>query len=92
MNRQLHLAAYDIRDERRRASALKLLRGYATGGQKSVHEAWLTAADVRDVMARMKALLEPEDRFLLVRLDPRTRTLTAGRGQAPADPGHFYFG
>lgn len=48
--RHLYLAAYDIRDNRCRAGALKLLRGFATGGQKSVHEIWLTEAEKRRVL------------------------------------------
>lgn len=92
MPRQLFLAAYDISDERRRSGALKLLRGYATGGQKSVHEVWLTEGDKRAVLTDMAYLLDQDDRFLLLRLDPRSRSFLAGRAQAPADPDHFYIG
>ena len=92
MHRQLYLAAYDINQNRRRAGALKLLRGYATGGQKSVHEVWLTAGEKRAVLADFALILDEGDRFVLLRLDPRSRTLLAGRAQAPADPGHFYIG
>ena len=92
MHRQLFLAAYDITEPRRRSAALKLVRGCATGGQKSVHELWLTEGDKRGLLAGMKVVLDRGDRFLLLKLDPRSRTLLAGRGQAPADPGHFYIG
>lgn len=93
MNRHLYLAAYDIADARWRTGALKLLRGHATGGQKSVHEVWLTNGEKRRLLADMACLLQGErDRFMLLRLDPRSRTLLAGRGSAPADPGHFYIG
>lgn len=92
MHRQLFLAAYDISEHRRRTGALQLLRGYATGGQKSVHEVWLTAGEKRSVLTDMSAILDEGDRFILLRLDPRSRTLLAGRAQAPADPGHFYIG
>ena len=90
--RQLYLAAYDIACDRRRAGALKRLRGYATGGQKSVHEVWLTPAEKREVLADMGLLLGPDDRFALLRLDPRARTLLRGRAQAPAEPALFYVG
>lgn len=93
MTRHLHLAAYDIVDHRRRAGALKLMRGHATGGQKSVHEVWLTDAEKRQLLADMACLLHDDrDRFMLLRLDPRSRPLLSGRGVAPADPGHFYIG
>jgi CRISPR-associated protein Cas2 len=41
MQRILYLVAYDICHPRRLARALKIVRAYATGGQKSVHECWL---------------------------------------------------
>jgi CRISPR-associated protein Cas2 len=93
LHRHLYLAAYDIRDHGRRAGALALLRGYATGGQKSVHEVWLTDGDRRAVMAGMKRFLDSAtDRFSLWRLDPRSRSLVIGRGEPPADPDYFYVG
>ena len=92
MHRQLYLAAYDISEDRRRDGALGLLRGYATGGQRSVHEVWLTASDKREILADMAQLLDDGDRFVLVRLDAGSRTLLVGRAQAPADPGYFYIG
>ena len=91
-HRLLYLAAYDISDNRRRVGALKLLRAYATGGQKSVHEVWLTEAEKRDVLADMVFILDNNDRFLLLRLDPRSRVHVIGRGEAPADPDYFYIG
>lgn len=90
--RHLYLAAYDIGSDRLRMAALKLLRGYATGGQKSVHEVWLTPAEKRDVLDDMALLLGTDDRFALMRLDPRARTLVRGRAQAPDDPTLFYVG
>lgn len=92
LHRHLYLAAYDISDPRRRSGALKLLRAYATGGQKSVHEVWLTAGDKRSVLADMVFVLDDGDRFLLLRLDPRSRTVVIGRGVAPSDPDYFYIG
>lgn len=44
--RQLHLAAYDVREPSRLAAALQLVRAYATGGQKSVYEIFLTLAEI----------------------------------------------
>ena len=92
MARHLYLAAYDIAEDRRRCAALKRVRGLATGGQKSVHEVWLTAADRRELLDDIDAILGPDDRFLLLRLDPRSRVHVLGRGSAPADPVCFYVG
>ena len=91
--RQLYLAAYDVSDPRRLVAALKILRAYATGGQKSVHEIYLTAAERTALMEDMSALLDLDtDRFLLLRLDPRSQVLTKGQGIPPADPDYFYVG
>ena len=91
--RQLYLAAYDVACPKRLVAALKILRAYATGGQKSVHEIYLTAAERTALMEDMSALLDLDtDRFLLLRLDPRSQVLTKGQGTAPSDPDYFYVG
>lgn len=91
--RDLHLAAYDISEPRRLIAALKLARAYATGGQKSVHELFLTPAERDDLVEAMRRLIDPAtDRFLLLRLDPRSRVHTLGKALAPADPDYFYIG
>lgn len=89
--RQLHLACYDVACPKRLVRALKLARRYATGGQKSVHEIYLTEAERNDLVADMQQLLDlSTDRFLLLRLDPRSRVMTLGKAIAPADPDFFY--
>ncbi len=91
--RELHLAAYDISEPRRLGAALKLTRAYATGGQKSVHELYLTAAERTALVQDMGVLMDLEtDRFLLLRLDPRSRVHTLGKALAPSDPDYFYVG
>ena len=91
--RDLYLAAYDISEPRRLSAALKLTRAYATGGQRSVHEIYLTTAEQRKLVQDMGALVDAQtDRFLLLRLDPRSRVHTLGKAVAPADPDYFYVG
>ncbi|AGA33155.1 CRISPR-associated protein Cas2 [Thioalkalivibrio nitratireducens DSM 14787] len=91
--RDFFLAAYDVSRPSRLAAALKLVRAYATGGQKSVHEVFLTPAERGDLLHDMAMILdEEEDRFLLLRLDPRARVYTLGKAQAPSDPDLFYLG
>jgi CRISPR-associated protein Cas2 len=73
--RQLYLACYDVANPRRLARALKLTRRHATGGQKSVHEVYLTEAERDHLVQDMNHLLDlDEDRFLLLRLDPAARS------------------
>ena len=91
--RELYLAAYDISEPRRLTAALKLARAYATGGQKSMHEIYLTPAERSALVDAMRSLLALEtDRFLLLRLDPRSRVHTLGKGVPPSDPDYFYVG
>jgi len=91
--RLLHLACYDVAEPHRLVAALKLTRVYATGGQKSVHELYLTVAERDTLLADMRRLLALDtDRFLLLRLDPRSRVHTLGRALQPADPDYFYIG
>lgn len=89
--RQLHLACYDVACPKRLSHALKLARRYATGGQKSVHELFLTNAERDTLVNDMRQLLDLDtDRFLLLRLDPRSRVFTLGKAIQPADPDFFY--
>jgi CRISPR-associated protein Cas2 len=89
--RDLYLAAYDVAHPRRLRAALDLVRGYATGGQYSVHECWLTPAERAQLLADAAHVLdETEDRLLLLRLDPRSAAIVLGVAEHPADPACFY--
>ena len=91
--RQLHIAAYDISSDERLRDALKILKSYASGRQKSVFECFLTPAEHADLLARVRGVLSAtEDRFLLIRLDPRGKIRVRGRGLRPTDPPWFYVG
>lgn len=90
--RDLFLAAYDVRDAKRLRRAHEVLKGWSTGGQKSVFECFLTPAECGQVIAEMREALEREDRYLMVRLDPRPAVVTLGVGVAPEDPPYFYVG
>jgi CRISPR-associated protein Cas2 len=91
--RSLYLAAYDVAEPRRLRAALELVKGYSTGGQKSVHECFLTAGERTHLLRDMAAVLEEsEDSFLLLRLDPRARVLTLGKAIEPLDLPYFHVG
>lgn len=91
--RDLYIAAYDISAPRRLRAALHILKGYATGGQKSVFECFLTESERRSLVESVGAVIEAgEDSFLLLRLDPRSRIRTLGIAVAPEDPPFFYQG
>ena len=72
MLRHLFIIGYDIASNRRRRKALKAVKGHAIGGQKSVHQCWLTSGDLQQAMATLRGLIEPStDRVVFLRLDPR---------------------
>jgi CRISPR-associated protein Cas2 len=90
--RNLWIAAYDVREPRRLRLALQVLKGYSTGGQKSVFECFLTEGERKRLLAEAAAVLAPDDSFLMVRVDARTRVLTLGLAVPPEDPPFFYVG
>lgn len=91
--RRLHIAAYDVSSHERLRDALRVLKGYATGRQKSVFECFLSAGERRRLLSEIRGVLDPrEDRFLLVRLDPRGKVRVLGRALRPTDPPWFYLG
>ena len=92
-DRDLYLAAYDIVDVPRRKACLALVKAYATSGQKSAYECFLTAAEKAALLCGVALVLnEDEDRFFLLRLDPRARVYTLGIAEEPVDPTYFYIG
>ena len=93
MLRHLFIIGYDIASNRRRRKALKAVKGHAIGGQKSVHQCWLTSGDLQQAMATLRGLIEPStDRVVFLRLDPRAMVHTLGVGVPPLDGEFFYQG
>jgi CRISPR-associated protein Cas2 len=93
MNRMLYLIAYDIREDKRLNSVRYFLKGYSTGGQKSVYECFLTDGEIKFVMSRLRMLiLEIEDRVHIFRMDGRSKTHAIGIAVQPKDPEYFYIG
>ena len=70
-----------------------LLKGYSTGGQKSVYECFLTDGELRHVARRLKSMIrEDEDRVHVFTMDGRSRTHALGIAVQPKDPEYFYIG
>jgi CRISPR-associated protein Cas2 len=91
--RSLYLAAYDIAEPKRLKAFLKLLRGYASGGQKSVFECWLTPKERGDLIYMASVMMEPDvDRFMIFTLDGRQKVSTLGKAVKPADKDWYYIG
>ncbi|MEE9322533.1 MAG: CRISPR-associated endonuclease Cas2 [Granulosicoccus sp.] len=91
--RRLYLAAYDIANAKRLRAALYCLREYATGGQLSVHECWLSDTERTSLIISVNDIIDvDEDRFLLVKLDTRQHVTSLGKAIQPEDPDWFYVG
>lgn len=91
--RTLYIAAYDVRCAKRLRAMLQILKGYSTGGQKSVFECFLTASEQTRLIARVEAVIDlEEDSFLMTALDPRSKVETLGVAVPPTDPPYYYAG
>jgi CRISPR-associated protein Cas2 len=91
--RQLYFAAYDISCNRRLRKALYVLRGYASGGQKSVFECFLTPAEKSQLLEDIGQVIDPdEDRFILLKLAGAKHIRTLGKAVLPQDGTFFYVG
>lgn len=93
MTRRAYLAAYDISDNRRLQKALRVVKDYSTGGQKSVFECFLSPAEHAELLARVRTVIDENvDRFFLVQLSTRRAVRTLGIAAPPADPEFYYVG
>lgn len=93
MNRTLYLIAYDITDDKRLNRVRNFLKGYSTGGQKSVYECFLTDGELKYVKRALEMLIdEEEDRIHIFTMDKRSRTHVFGIAVQPKDPEYFYIG
>jgi len=91
--RTFYLIAYDITDDKRLNRVREFLKGYSTGGQKSVYECFLTDAELRYVVEVLADIIDDEeDRVHVFTMDARSRTHTLGIAVQPHDPSYFYIG
>ncbi len=92
-NRQLYLAAYDISCNRRLRKALYAVRGYASGGQKSVFECFLSPAEKTELLETVSQIIDhQEDRFMLIQLAGVKHIRTLGKAVLPQDGPFLYVG
>lgn len=93
MNRILYLAAYDIREPKRLQKMLYVLKDYSSGGQKSVFECYLFNHEKRELVTRVKMVMDENvDAFLLVRLNKQNDVKTLGMAVKPLDELFTYLG
>ncbi|GAB4534830.1 MAG: CRISPR-associated endonuclease Cas2 [Thermodesulfovibrionia bacterium] len=93
MNRTLYIIAYDIREPKRLNRVRYFLKGYSTGGQKSVYECFLTEGELKFIISNLRRMIyDADDRIHIFQMDGRSRTHTLGIALQPKDPSYFYIG
>ncbi|RME64150.1 MAG: CRISPR-associated endonuclease Cas2 [Nitrospirae bacterium] len=93
MHRTLYIIAYDITEPKRLQRVRYFLKGYSTGGQKSVYECFLTEGQLRYVLSVLNRLIyEEEDRVHVFKLEGHSRVWTLGVALPPQDPQFFFIG
>jgi len=91
--RKLHLAVYDIASPSRLKKMLHVVKDYATGGQKSAYECYLTPAELKQLILRVtQELNKAEDRFSCVELKQSKTPRVLGKAVIPTNNGYFYIG
>lgn len=91
--RALYLIAYDITDEKRLNRVRHVLKGYSTGGQKSVYECFLTDDELASIVEELNLLIdEQSDRVHIFQVERRAKLYVLGTAILPKDPLYFYIG
>ena len=91
--RNLYLAAYDVCDPSRLRRVHQVVKSYATGGQKSVFECFLSASERKELLGGVSQELElGEDRFALLRVEERAKPILRGIALPASDPSFYYVG
>ncbi len=86
-NRNLVIAAYDVASRRRIKRALKHCTAYASGGQKSVHECWVSGAERSSLSHGLGKICGADaDRWMIVDLGVNPRVIAIGRGRPAPRP------
>lgn len=92
-NRKLYIAAYDVTEPSRLRRMLNVVKDYATGGQKSAYECFLSDAERRELINRVNVTIDAaQDRFACIRVRGSNRPKTLGIGVKPVDLDYFYIG
>lgn len=93
MNRNLFLIAYDVRNPRRLRHVHQVLRDFASGGQKSAFECYLTQAERKELLQRVAQEMDAEeDALLLIRLGAVEAVELLGKAVKPMDETYTYLG
>ncbi len=76
------IIAYDISKNKIRGKVFRILKEWRIGGQKSVHECWLTKRQAEELFLQISELLNmATDTLLMVWLANHRRVLHRGLGK-----------
>ncbi len=93
MARGLHLIAYDVRHPKRLRKLHLVLKDYASGGQKSAFECYLTPAELKELLQRSESIMNTEeDALLAIRLGASSAIALLGKAIKPLDEHFTYLG
>lgn len=92
MQRSLYVAAYDIREAKRLKQMRYIVRGFASGGQKSVFECWLSPVEKQQLIDDCKQIIETEDSLLVIRLAGNKCLYRLGLAPSPRNENFHYIG
>jgi CRISPR-associated protein Cas2 len=91
--RDLFLVAYDIASAQRLRRVLHTVKTFSTGGQKSVHECFLSKGERLALRSELDRIIDhQDDRVMFLRLGETTRSRSLGIGVPPKNPSFFYMG
>ena len=85
MLRRLFVVSYDIRDKKRLKRALGVVRDYASGGQYSCYECYLSTAEQLELIGRMQQIMADEDGLFVIEISQPYIVTTLGKAQLPQD-------
>lgn len=85
-HRTPYIIAYDISCPKRQHRIRKLLRGYSTGGQKSLFECWLSNKELHNIQQTLRDKLQPDtDRLHIFHITEQTQARLLGKAKALAN-------
>ena len=91
--RALYVVAYDVAKPSRLRKVHRTVKRFATGGQKSVFECFLTSSEREDLLTEARAIIdEDKDRLMLFRVEERAQPVLLGTATPAADPDFVYVG
>lgn len=93
MKRNLYIVAYDIADPKRLRKVHQVVKQYATGGQKSAFECFLSNSERVELIKQGCSLIDPNvDRFALIPVNQQGETIVTGIALPAVDPDFYYVG